>query len=141
MIKFETQKLGKVVIKFRHFLPEVRIADTNVNSLVSLADKLQFLRGETHCTLQLNVGYMEEHPTLPEVEFFGKAFTHPVDNYKKETGRVLSLTRALEEAVSTHTIITESAREVMSGYYSRGKSFLIEPLDEQAVANLINKNG
>jgi hypothetical protein len=38
---------------------------------------------------------------------------------------LLSLTRAVDEAVSTGAITAEAGREIMSGYYSRGKSFLL----------------
>jgi len=120
MIKFTTELLGNVVIKFRHFLPDIEIPAQN-NSLTSMVRAIKLTQGQTLCQLQLGVESSEDGLLSVEVEFYGRAFTHPNDNYKKEIGRVLSLTRAVDEAVKSGTITAAAAREVMAGYYSRSK--------------------
>ena len=82
---------------------------------------IKLTQGQTLCQLQLGVESNEDGLLSVEVEFYGRALTHPNDNYKKEIGRVLSLTRAVDEAVKSGTITAAAAREVMAGYYSRGK--------------------
>jgi len=115
MIKFTTELLGNVVIKFRHFLPDIEIPAQN-NSLTSMVRAIKLTQGQTLCQLQLGV-----ENNVADVEFYGQAFTHPNDNYKKETGRVLSLTRAIEEAVKSGCITAAASRDIMVGYYSRSK--------------------
>ena len=94
MLKFQTQNMGKVVIRFRHNLPYVDIPHQN-NSLVSIVHGIRLTQGSTSCAVSIDVNEQNE----PLVEFYGEALTHPNDHYKKETGRVLSLTRAVENMV------------------------------------------
>ena len=123
MIKFETLNLGKCVIKFRHNLPKVELGTQN-NSVVSMLRGIKITQGSTECELQLNIGYYTNGE--PEIVFWGRAVTHPNDNYRKETGRLLSLTRAVDEAVRANFITVADSREILSAYYSRGKSFLVD---------------
>jgi hypothetical protein len=71
-------------------------------------------QGSTTCEVQIDVLY-----GYAAYQYFGTAFTHPNDMYKKETGRLLSLTRAVEYAVKDGTISEADGRSIMSGYYSR----------------------
>lgn len=114
MIKFENDKLGKVIIRFRHFLPTVTVPNQN-NSLVSILGGIKMEQGKTHCTLSIDV----DEQNRPLYEFFGEATTHPSDHYKKETGRVLSLTRAVEDMLAFGDFSDADGRLVMAGYYNR----------------------
>jgi hypothetical protein len=112
MIKFETKNLGKVVIRFRHNLPNVNV--TPNNSLVSTLNSIRYTQGSTDCAVSIGVNEMN----VPANEFFGTSYTHPSDHYKKETGRLLSLHRATEKMLYDGYNETE-VRQVMAGYYSR----------------------
>jgi|ERR1035441_8044142 hypothetical protein len=118
MIKFEHPDLGRVVIRFRHTLPAVTVINQN-NNLVSILNGIKVQQGKTECTINLNC----DETNTPLFQFYGQAQTHPTDHYKKETGRVLSLTRAVEAMKQIHKsdpAFTEAeGRAVMAGYYSR----------------------
>lgn len=107
MIRFVTKDLGTVTLKFRHHLPTVEVKQNN--DLISMVNGMKVTQGSTECFMQMDDG--ED----PIVEFFGMAHTHPADHYNKETGRVLSLQRAIEAADLTPA----QQREIMAGYYSR----------------------
>jgi hypothetical protein len=113
MIKFKTDKLGQVVLKFRHHLPNITVPERS-NSLVAMINATKLTQGYTSCELQLDVvdGY-------PSYTFFGTAYVHPNDMYRKETGRLLSLTRAVEYAVKDGVLEDSEGRSIMAGYYSR----------------------
>jgi hypothetical protein len=105
MIHFETKSTGKVSINFRHNLPKVVLTHQN-NNLASMVHGLKFVKGSTECTVLLE----DEDRGA-----FGVAYTHPYDQYKKETGREVSLKRALKEFHLTES----EEREILVGYYSR----------------------
>jgi hypothetical protein len=114
MIKFKSEKLGNVVIKFRHHLPSVDVPDLN-NSLTSIVRGIRLNKGFTECYLWLDV----DDQKVPLWEFYGYAITNPVDHYKKETGRILSLQRAVESMIQLGHFTDADGRAVMVGYYSR----------------------
>jgi hypothetical protein len=108
MIRFEAKSLGTVTLRFRHNKPNIKFQRNN--DLVAMVNGLKFTRGNTECLMEI----LPTGETLPE-NYFGEAYTHPADQYKKETGRVLALQRAIEGAELTD----QQSREVMAGYYSR----------------------
>ena len=114
MIKFEDNNMGKVVIRFCHTLPSVTVPNQN-NSLVSILNGIKVNQGETECTINIDC----DENNCPVYVFFGTAHTHPSDHYKKETGRILSLTRAVESMVASDLFSEADGRAVMAGYYSR----------------------
>ena len=114
MIKFENDNLGKVVIRFRHTLPSISLPNQN-NSLVSILEGIKVHQGKTECTINIDC----DETNCPMYVFFGMAHTHPSDHYKKETGRLLSLTRAVENMVASKLFSEADGRAVMAGYYSR----------------------
>jgi hypothetical protein len=113
MIKFYTEALGHVVLKFRHHLPEISVPERS-NSLVAMINATKLTQGYTSCELQIDVV-----DSWPAYTYFGTAYVHPNDMYRKETGRLLSLTRAVEYAVKDNTISEADGRAIMAGYYSR----------------------
>ncbi len=104
-MKFETKTLGTVRMKFRHQHPVVTVKTQN--SRLS-STKFDVQQGETTCLLNLET--ME-----PGDSAIGKAYTHPDDSYDKETGRIISLTRAMEVL----GLDKSQSREILSAYYSR----------------------
>jgi len=114
MIKFETPYLGKVIIRFKHYLPKVVVPNQN-NSLVSIVNGIKLIPGHTECILQIDC----DQNNQPLYQFFGFADLHPSDNYKKETGRVLALNRAVEAMTESELFGDADSRAVMAGYYSR----------------------
>lgn len=108
MIRFKTKDLGTVTIKFRHHLPNVIVKKNN--DLFSMVNNMKIEKGRTECFLRVH-----DEETGYCFEYFGVAYTHPADHYNKETGRKLSLERAIESARFTPA----QAREIMAGYYSR----------------------
>lgn len=104
-MKFETKTLGTVRMKFRHQHPSVTVK--NQPSRLSSV-KLDIVHGETMCLLNLET--ME-----PSDYAIGKAYTHPDDSYDKETGRLISLTRAMEILGLSNS----ESRELLSAYYGR----------------------
>ena len=113
-MKFTNANMGKVVIRFRHQLPSVTVPNQN-NSLVSTINGMKFNQGCTECTINIDC----DKSNSPMYVFFGEALTHPADNYKKETGRLLALTRAVESMVASKLFSEVDGRAVMVGYYSR----------------------
>jgi hypothetical protein len=114
MIKFEDENLGKVVIRFRHTLPSVTVPNQN-NSLVSILNGIKVNQGKTECTINIDC----DDSNSPMYMFFGTAHTHPSDHYKKETGRVLALNRAVASMMAFDLFNEADGRAVMAGYYSR----------------------
>ena len=114
MIKFEDKSLGKVVIRFRPTLPSVVVPNQN-NSLASIVDGIKLNQGRTECTVNIDCDDRND----PLYQFYGQAMTHPTDHYKKETGRILSLTRAVEAMVDYGAFSDADGRAVMSEYYAR----------------------
>jgi hypothetical protein len=113
MIRFENEILGKVEIRFRHNLPVVEVPTSN-NSLTSIVNGIKLTKGSTECYLRLGVDEWG-----PLYEFFGVTEVHPSDHYNKETGRVLALTRAVNEMIRSKQFSPADGRAVMVGYYSR----------------------
>jgi hypothetical protein len=112
MIKFENKILGKVIIRFRHHLPHVEVPQQN-NSLESIIEGIKLSQGLTECTLSVDV----DDQGFPAYEYYGSSMVHPSDHYKKETGRIVSLTRAVTQMVNDFS--EAEGRVVMSAYYSR----------------------
>ncbi len=108
MIRFEAKSLGTVTLRFRHNKPDIEFRRNN--DLVAMVNGLKFKQGSTVCSMEI----LPSTDAVPE-EYFGEALTHPADQYKKETGRLLSLQRAIEGAQLTDS----QAREVLAGYYAR----------------------
>lgn len=76
------------------------------NPETGVTEDLYEARPVTRCFLQtLN----------PEKQFEGEAVTHPNDKFLKETGRKLSLARALKESGLGY----EQRKEVWNVYFSR----------------------
>jgi hypothetical protein len=114
MIKFKNEKLGDITIKFRHHLPFVDIPNLN-NSLKSIVTGIKLQKGYTECFLNLGV----DENRVPLWEFYGYSITHPNDHYRKETGRTLSLQRAVESMIHLGHFTDADGRAIMVGYYSR----------------------
>lgn len=104
MLVLKTKSLGDVRLGFRHKMPSITVKANNRLS----ASSFKINRGKTMARLIIDRGCHTD-------ELFGESTCHPTDNYDKETGRVLSLARALESAGVTNS----EYREVMSAYYAR----------------------
>jgi hypothetical protein len=107
MIQVKTADFGIVDIFFFHHLPNVEVPNCH-NNLIGMLRNLKISRGYTDCEL---VFHNEELPSCA----WGKAYTHPNDQYDKERGRELSLRRAIQAAGMSD----QGLRQVLSGYYSR----------------------
>lgn len=86
MLRAMTKELGELTIKFRHE-PHEQPEETTV-----------FLQG--------NDG---------EEIFFGKAYKHPKDQFHKETGRFLALSRAVESL----EVSDKTRRQIIASYFLR----------------------
>ncbi len=103
MIKFNSKKMGEVKINFYHTLPSIKIPECH-NDLVGMIRNMKIQKGETECKLLIG-----------DQSYYGMAYTHPSDQYKKEVGRKLSLARAIQAA----SLNSQEEREVLAGYFSR----------------------
>ena len=110
MIRFSSEELGTVTLKFRHTLPNVEIKRNN--DLTSMVNNMKVVPGKTECVMELTD---KDIPDYIEV-YTGTAYTHPSDQYKKEIGRELSLKRAITAAGFQTDVI---GRKIMAGYYAR----------------------
>lgn len=104
MLVLQTKSLGDIRLGFRHKMPSITVKANNRLS----ASSFKINRGKTTARLIIDRGcHMDE--------LIGESTCHPTDNYDKETGRKLSLERALEKAGVSRV----EYREVMSAYYAR----------------------
>ena len=107
-----------VTIKFRHYLPEVILVGQQNSLAATMKTCVKQFQGCTECMLIIGgvpTGSEQSSYAPSELTFHGYSYTHPEDQYKKETGRLLSLGRAIEAA----SLSDFEARQVMVGYYSR----------------------
>jgi len=108
---FETKTLGPVKLRFYHSLPKVEVPACH-NDLIGMLRNLKISKGFTECKISF-VDWNGEKEE--QVEYFGRAYTHPADQYNKEVGRELALQRAIEYAQFS----PQAEREIWAGYFSR----------------------
>ncbi len=117
-----TTQLGNVNVTFKHVMGEYKVTSTGRKKPLKDLNTGEPLETKTIC----KIAYPDPrtNPGVPFVEFIGYSYLNvdEGDTFCKETGRQISLERALEslhDNMEGFDVKPKTAREIWVGYYSR----------------------